>query len=84
MTAGTFPTVARVDALPFEQVRLTLEDGRAVTVDLEAAPRALLCPLPSGAVLLEDWQNATTPAYHVPAHLGASVRAAFRLHRVGA
>ncbi len=78
------PMLARVDALPFQQVRLTLVDGQAVTLDLEALPAAMLCPLPSGALLLEDWQNSAAPAYHVPAHLGASIRAALHLRRVNA
>ncbi|WP_424951010.1 hypothetical protein [Deinococcus sp.] len=78
------PRIAQVAVLPFEQVRLTLEDGQAVTLDLEALPGALLCPLPSGLLLLEDWADSAAPAYHVPAHLGASVRAAFHLRRVGA
>jgi len=81
-TIATLKTVAQVDALPFEQVRLTLAGGQTVTLDLEALPGALLCPHPAGAVLLEDWQDTAAPAYHVPAHLGASVRAAFHLHRV--
>ena len=70
------PMLARVDALPFEQVRLTLADGQAVTLDLEALPSALLCPLPSGALLLEDWADSAAPAYHVPAHLEVITRAA--------
>ena len=78
------PMLARVDALPFEQVRLTLADGQAVTLDLEALPGAMLCPLPSGALLLEDWQDSTAPAYHVPAHLRASIRVALHLRRVKA
>ena len=78
------PMLARVDALPFEQVRLTLADGQAVTLDLEALPGALLCPLPSGALLLEDWADSAAPAYHVPASLEASVRAALHLRWVGA
>ena len=78
------PRVAQVAALPFEQVRLTLEGGQAVTFDLEALPAALLCPAPSGLLLLEDWADHDAPAYHVPAHLGASVRAAFRFRRVSA
>ena len=78
------PLLARVDALPFEQIRLTLADGQAVTLDLEALPAAMLCHLPSGALLLEDWQDATAPAYHVPAHLGTTIRAAFHLRRVSA
>ena len=52
------PMLAQVEALPFEQVRLTLADGQAVTLDLEALPAAMLCPLPSGALLLEDWQES--------------------------
>ena len=78
------PTLAQIKALPFQEVRLTLADGQAVTLDLEALPAAMLCLLPSGALLLEDWQDSTAPAYHVPAHMGASVRAAFRFRRVSA
>ena len=78
------PLLARVDTLPFEQVRLTLTNGQAVTLDLEAVPAAMFCPLPSGALLLEDWQDATAPAYHVPAHLAAAVRTAFHLRPVSA
>lgn len=78
------PRIALVAALPFEQVRLTLADGQAVTLDLEALPAAMLCPLPSGLLLLEDWQDATAPVYHVPDHLGANVRAALHLRRVSA
>jgi len=84
MNALILPTLARVDALPFEQVRLTLAGGQTVTLDLEALPGALLCPAPSGLLLLEDWQDGATPAYRVPDYLGASVRAAFHLRRVGA
>ena len=76
--------LAQVEALPFEQVRLTLADGQAVTLDLEALPAALLCPAPSGLLLLEDWGDSAAPAYHVPAHLGNTVRAAFHLRRVSA
>lgn len=76
--------IAQVAALPCEQVRLTLADGQAVTLDLEALPAAMLCPLPSGLLLLEDWQDASAPVYHVPNHLGANVRAALHLRRVGA
>ena len=78
------PLLAQVETLPFQQVRLTLADGQAVTLDLEALPAALLCPLPTGVLLLEDWQDSTAPAYHVPAHLGASVRAALHLRPVSA
>ena len=78
------PRIAQVAALPFEQVRLTLTDGQAVTLDLEALPAAMLCPLPSGLLLLEDWADSAAPAYHVPAHLGDSIRAAFHLRRVSA
>ncbi|WP_407569624.1 hypothetical protein [Deinococcus altitudinis] len=78
------PMLAQVEALPFEQVRLTLADGHAVTLDLEALPAVMLCPLPSGALLLEDWQDSAAPAYHVPVHLGASIRAALHLRRMGA
>ena len=78
------PLLAQVEALPFEQVRLTLADGQAVTLDLEALPAVMLCPLPSGALLLKDWQDTAAPTYHVPASLGASVRAALHLRRVSA
>ncbi len=78
------PLLAQVEALPFEQVRLTLADGQAVTLDLEALPAAMLCPLPSGLLLLEDWQDAAAPVYYVPDHLGAKVRAALHLRRVSA
>jgi len=84
LALGRYPRVAQVDALPLEQVRLTLASGQTVTLDLEALPGALLAPHPAGAVLLEDWQDSATPAYHVPAHLGASVRAAFHFRRVSA
>ena len=30
----TCPLLAQIETLPFEQVRLTLEDGQAVTLDL--------------------------------------------------
>lgn len=81
----TLLTLAHVHALPFERVRLTLNDGQAVTVDLEDAPRALLCPLPGGAaLLLEDWKDAQARAYRVPADLCPALRAAFFLRRVGA
>ena len=80
------PLLARVDALPFEQVRLTLADGQAVTLDLEALPRAVLYPLPTGPgeVFTADYADPAAPAYHVPEHLGASIRAAFHLRRVSA
>ena len=78
------PLLAQVEALPFEQVRLTLADGQAVTLDLEALTAAMLCPLPSGALLLEDWQDSAAPTYHVPAHLGAAVRAALHFRPVSA
>ena len=80
----TLPTLAQVHSLPFEQVRLTLADGQAVTLDLEALPAALLCPLPSGALLLEDWQDSAAPVYHVPAHLKATIRAVLHLRPVSA
>ena len=70
------PLLAQVEALPFQQVRLTLADGQAVTLDLEALTAAMLCPLPSGALLLEDWQTSAAPAYHVPASLEVITRAA--------
>ena len=80
------PLLAQVESLPFQQVRLTLENGQALTLDLEAAPRLMLCPLPTqpGAVLLEDWQDHTAPAYRIPADLQHSVRAALHLCRVDA
>ena len=41
------PTLTHIEALPFREVRLTLENGQALTLDLEAAPRLMLCPLPT-------------------------------------
>jgi len=85
MTTPVLPTLARLDVLPVQEVRLTLEDGRAVVIDLDATPRALLCPLPHGdALLLEDWRDAQASAYRVPAELTPALRAAFFLRRVSA
>ena len=80
------PTLTHIEALPFQEVRLNLENGQTITLDLEAAPRLLFCPLPTqpGAVLLEDWKDSTAPAYHIPADLQHHVRAALHLCRVDA
>ena len=80
------PTLAHIEALPFQEVRLTLENGQALTLDLETVPRLLLCPLPTqpGAVLLEDWQDSAAPAYRVPADLQHPVRTTLHLCRVDA
>ena len=64
------PLLAQVEALPFEQVRLTLADGQAVTLDPEALPAAMLCPL---VVLVSEGQ-ASDPTYLLPLLDGIPVR----------
>ena len=69
MNTTALPVLIHLEVLPTQEVRLTLEGGQTVTLDYDASPRALLCPLPGlpEFAFLPDW--AETAAYRVPAEL---------------
>ena len=80
------PLLTQVETLPFQQVRLTLADGQAVTLDLEAVRGAVLYSPPGQPVKVftADYKDHDAPTWRVPAKLCPALRAAFFLCQVGA
>ena len=64
------PMLAQVEALPFEQVRLTLADGQAVMLDLEALPAPCCARCRPGRCCSKTGRTAPRPRTTFPRTCG--------------